>query len=78
MTKDDEGWQGMMSLQRSFKDLTIGRGKVDKRLLMKLTKGDMVASIGGGIEWIPPIDLFILNIFLGSGQVIGARRGKHQ
>jgi hypothetical protein len=23
----------------------------------------MVASIGGGIEWIPPIDLFILNIF---------------
>jgi hypothetical protein len=77
MTKDDEGWQGMMGLQRFFKDLTIGRGKVDKRLLMKLTKGNMVVSIGGGIEWMPPIDLFILNIFLGSGQVIGSTRGQH-
>jgi hypothetical protein len=47
MTKDDEGWQGMMGLQRPFKDLTIGRSKVEKRLLMKLSKGDMVASIGG-------------------------------
>jgi hypothetical protein len=67
----------MMGLQRFFKDLTIWKSKVDKRLLMKLTKGDMVASIGGGIESMPPIDLFILNISLDNGQVIGGRRGQH-
>lgn len=59
MTKDDEGWEGMMGLKRFLKDLTIWKDKVDKRLLMKLTKGDMVASTNGGIEWMPPIDLFI-------------------
>jgi hypothetical protein len=31
---------------------------VDKRLLMKLTKGDMVASIGGG-HWVDATNRFI-------------------